>query len=118
MQSARFRYQAGGACLTPQRRPLSNLVFRNAATTRRQPVITAADVVCLRIRTLVELFDQPIVEHPLNRSVERPRSEPQRATGPGGDGLHDGVSMSVAVAQSDEDVQYRHRNGQAGGTIS
>ena len=78
-----------------------------AASEGRVPVVAAPLVVLLGGGALVGLDDEPLLDHPLDRAIERARAEPQRAVGAGGDVLDDAVAVAVVVGHRDQDVEGR-----------
>src|SRR5262249_11398226 len=56
--------------------------FRDRGPERRDPVIPPPLVVLFGRRALARLDDETVVEHALNRAVQRAGAEPNRAAGP------------------------------------
>jgi hypothetical protein len=85
--------------------------LRHLAAPRRQAVIPAAFVVIRSGGPLIlsKLGDQALLEHPLDRAVERSGAQPQLSTRSGGDILHDCIAVLVASGQRDEDVKDLRR---------
>jgi hypothetical protein len=77
-----------------------------------EPVVAAPLIIESRIGPLVGLLDQALVEHPLDRAVERARSHSNRPTTQFGDIAHDRVAMLLAVGERHDDVHHRHRQRQ------
>jgi len=62
---------------------------------RRQPVVPAPFVVELGRGTLVAFLDQPLFDHPLNRTVERTGAHAHRTVGSRSDFQNDGVAVPI-----------------------
>ena len=74
---------------------------------RRDAVVPAPFVGVVRVGTVVELDDQPGVEHVPDGSVQRAGSQPDPAPGSLGNSLKHGVSMLVTLGEDQEDVKDR-----------
>src|SRR5262245_3032397 len=94
-----------GTCRCQERGEPSRLGLGNAAAEGRESVVSATLVVLFGRRALARLFDQPLLEHPLDRAVESPRAHPQAAGRALGHVLHHGVAVGVAGGEGDEDVE-------------
>src|ERR1017187_2764420 len=68
-----------------------------------QPVIPSSYV----FRPLIQFFDQLLFEQRLDRTVKRPRPQPQLAVGLSGHRAHDAVSVQVLAGQSQKNVKGR-----------
>jgi len=77
-----------------------------------EPVVAAPLIIQRGIGPLVGLLDQALVEHPLDRAVERARSHPNRPTTQLGDIAHDRVAMLLAIRERHDDVHHRRRQRQ------
>jgi hypothetical protein len=53
----------------------------------------------------LEFFDEPVLEQTLGGAVEGAGAQFELAAGARGDVLHDGVSVTLAVPQRDQDVE-------------
>src|SRR5262249_27734370 len=115
--SAGFRGEPGGTSLANKPREARDLIDRDTASLRRDPVIAPPDIGVVGVRPLVDLLDQAIEQHARARSVQSARTESDRAVRAGGHRLHDGVAMPLALRKRDENLQHRRRDGH-GPTIS
>src|SRR5215203_4220389 len=80
---------------------------RDGGTERRDAVVAASWIVLSdRARTCPRLLNQALLEQPLNRAVQRPWAEAQRAVRPRLDVLNDPIAVTVAPAQGQEDVEF------------
>ena len=70
----------------------------------RYAVVPATFVVGAR-PALLDLGNEPLLDHPRDRAVERPRTEAQLAVGACRDVLHDRVTMTVGFGDRQQDVQ-------------
>lgn len=77
-----------------------------------QPVVPAPLVIQRRVGSFFGLFDKALIEHPLDRPVQRPRTHPHRSAAQLGDVAHDGVAVLLAVRQRHDDVHDRRRQRQ------
>ena len=78
---------------------------------RRQPVIPPPLVILLGVPPLVQLDDEPLLEQPLDRRVQRSGVQLRPAACPLRDLLHDAVAMAVSVGKSDQDMESGRREG-------
>src|SRR5918999_496437 len=101
--------QLSGARRVNQALQTLRLSASHPATEIRYPVVAAALVVELGVGALVGLLYQPLGEHALDRTVERPRPETHLAPGPILDLLHDPVPVPLLIRQRQQDVQHRRR---------
>ena len=80
--------------------------FRRGAPPRLgQAVVAPPLIVIVGVRPLGQLFDQPFVEQPLDRRIERAGAEADGAAGPLVHVLHDRVAVPLAVGEGHEDVE-------------
>jgi hypothetical protein len=103
--SHRSGRQPGGARLTQQLREACGFRFRDATAERRDAVVAPPDIVTIRMTPIVDLLDEAIVEHALDRAIERARTHAQLAVRPRADVLHDRVAVPLAVGDAHEDVK-------------
>src|SRR5262245_22195647 len=87
------------------------LRFQHSPAQRGQTVIPAAIVIAAGIG------DQAQFDETCDRGIERPRAEPQVATGTGVDVLNEGISMPLAIGQGKQDVELMSRERQKAGRI-
>ena len=86
---------------------------RFASSLRNRPaglchaVVAAPLIVEFRRRTFLHFFDQVIVDHALNGSIERARAQPDIAVRPGEHILDDGVTVAIFVGERQQDVEDR-----------
>src|SRR5262249_39489755 len=90
-----------------ERRQPARLRARRRLSERRDPVIAPPLVVHLGGGPLARLLDQALLEHPLDRAVQRPRPEPDLSAGPLRDLLEDRVAVPVFPGERYEDVERR-----------
>ena len=81
--------------------------LRHRSAQRGETVVAAPLVIVFRRGPFVGLDDQPVLEHALNRSIQRARAQPDRAVGASGDILNDRVAMTILVGQRDQDMKGR-----------
>src|SRR5437868_11903407 len=116
MASAVFDGERRRARLAHELRETGDLGARGLPAAGRDPVVAPPRIVATGALPLVELLDQPVVEHALEGAVERAGAEAQRAVGARGDVPHDRVAVAVAVGERDEDVEngggQRHARAQ------
>src|SRR5438067_4195485 len=105
MASAVFDGERRRARLAHELHETGDLGARGLPAAGRDPVVAPPRIVATGALPLVELLDQPVVEHALEGAVERAGAEAQRAVGARGDLLHDRVAVAVAVGERDEDVE-------------
>ena len=79
-------------------------------TSRREPVVPPAIFLHGTADGDFELLDQPVDQHALDGSVERPRSERQLLVRDSLDVLHDGVAVRFSVRQRHHDLEDRGRH--------
>src|SRR5579862_210793 len=85
------------------------LCSRDRDPKRRDPVIPPPLVILLRTRPFPGLDQQPLLEHPLNRPVQRPGAQFQLAIGPRRDILNNGVPMPVFLRNRHQNMKRRRR---------
>ena len=90
----------------------ARLGLRHRRTERRDPVVAPPLVVLFRRGTLAGLDEQSLLEHALDRSVERAGAQLQLSAGARRDVLDDGVAVPVLVGQGQQDVERRGRQRQ------
>ena len=104
--------QAGRSRLSNQGVEARDLCGCDAAAEAGEAVVAPALVGARAIGTLRQLFDQALLEHPADGTVERAGAQPDLAVGPGGDVLHDGVAVTIAIRERDQDVEDARRERQ------
>ncbi|HVM42410.1 MAG TPA: uracil-DNA glycosylase, partial [Gemmatimonadales bacterium] len=72
---------------------------------RRDAVVPSALVVVLRGRPFARLDDQAVLEHALDRAVERARAQANRPARALGDVLDDRVAVAVLAGEREQDVE-------------
>src|SRR5581483_1814355 len=80
------------------------------ASARREAVVATAVVVGLSVQRDVELLDQAVHHHALDRSIERARPQLGLAIGDPLHVLHDAVAVHLAVGQRNHDLKDRRRD--------
>ena len=92
-----------------ERRQTPDLAARRDAPGRRNPVVAPALIVGFRIGAFVEFLDQAVVEHALDRSIQRAGPEPDAAASLFPDGAKDGVPVLIGAGERHENVKDRRR---------
>ncbi len=87
----------------PASRPAS--ARATASPNVRDPVVPPPLVILLGGGPLMDLFDQILIEHPLNRPIEGACAQANVAIGARGNVLDDGIPVEVAFSQGHEDVK-------------
>ena len=77
-----------------------------------EAVVAAALVVELGVGALGDLLEQALVDHALDRAVERARAHRHRAAEKVLDVAHDGVAVLLAAGQRHDDVHRGRRQRQ------
>src|SRR4051812_43207489 len=99
MGSRALRRKTGDPCLGEQ--PPQALGFRDSRTPPvRGDAIEAAALVCRGLRA-AHLVDEALLQHPLDRAVERAGAEADPPVGQRGDFLHHAVAVTLVVGQGD-----------------
>jgi hypothetical protein len=83
----------------------------DALTERRQSVI-AATLVVRAGAALLDFDDEPLLDHPRNRSIERAGAQAKVAIGSRLHVLNDGVPVTLALGKREQDVQRGRRKRQ------
>src|SRR5262245_48617461 len=86
--------------------------FRDRRAQRRDPVIPPPLVVFFRSWPFARFDEQSLLEHALNRPIERAGAELQLAFSPYGHILDDGVAVPVFFSHRQQDVEGRWRKRQ------
>src|SRR5688572_22192416 len=79
---------------------------RHGAAEWRDAVIPPPLVVELRRRPLVDLDDEIVVQHPLNRAIEGAWTEAHLAVGARQHFLDDAVAVAILVGEGHQDVEH------------
>ena len=77
-----------------------------------QPVVAATLVIQRRIGSLIGFFDQALVEHPLDRAIQRARPHPNNSAAQLADIPHDRVTVLLAIGERHDNVHDRRRQRQ------
>jgi hypothetical protein len=99
-----FRNQSRGARIRQQPLQPARLGDGDLAAERREAIIATAFVV-VAAGAFVELFDQAVFQHSMDRTIERAGAEADSAFGPRCDVLHDGVAVAVMIRERYQDVE-------------
>jgi len=103
------RHEPGRSRLSQQRIQPLHFGRCSALAETREPVVAPPLVGAQRVRTFRQLFNQTLLEHTADGAVQRPGAQLDFAFGPGCDILHDGVAVTVAAGERDQDVEDRRR---------
>src|SRR3989442_6985070 len=103
------RHEAGRARHSHELREPAGFCFRDRGAERRDAVVAPPLVVFVRRRALARLDDQALLEHPLNRAIQRARTQLQLAAGALRHVLDDGVAVAVLVGDREKNVKGRRR---------
>ena len=100
-----LRREPHRARVAEQRGQTGRSSIAGLAAQTRDPVVAATGSSFRRVGPRVELLDESVLEHPLNSTVQRARTEPQLTVGSRADVLHDRVAVTFAVGDGEEDVK-------------
>src|SRR5436189_2598578 len=100
-----LRSEAAGAAEADEAGEAAHLGAREGGAERSDVVVAAALIVVAARGFLRGLGDQSLLDHARDRAIERAGGEPQLAVGGRLDVLNDRVSVTLPVAQRDEDVE-------------
>jgi hypothetical protein len=78
----------------------------DAAAEGRQPIVPPPLVIVLRRGAAAGFGDPPVVQHPVECTVERAGLEPQFAFGDALDFLQDAVAVPIFAGQRQQDVEF------------
>jgi hypothetical protein len=78
---------------------------RDSFAETSEPIIAPALVGARRVGTFGQFFDQALLEHAADGTVKSSGAQLDLALGPGCDILHDGVAMTVAIGERDQDME-------------
>ena len=106
------RREATGARHPDELRQPPRFRFGDRRAQRRDAVIAPSLVVVFRRRPFARLDEQSLLEHALNRSIERTGAELQLAAGSHGHILDDGVAVAVFACHREQDMERRRRKRQ------
>src|SRR6476661_9749418 len=109
------RRKPGGTRHLDELRQAARFGLRNGGSERGNPVVATPLVVLLRRRPIARFDNQSLLEHSLNRSIQRPGAERQLSASPDSDVLDDGVAMPVLLGERQQDVERRRRQRQQAG---
>jgi hypothetical protein len=92
----------------------------NFASERREPVVSAAFIVILRIRPVfvAQLDDETLFQHAFDRAIESAGAQPHASAGSFGYVLHDCVAVLISIRECDQDVEDLRRQRQQAVWIS
>src|SRR4051794_29014719 len=110
--SQALRTESAGARQLQKRCQAGRLGTGDRRAKWRNPVVAATLVVELGHRPLAQLDDETLLEHPLNRAIQRSCAERDLAVRSTRDLLHDGVAVQVVARQREQDMEGRRRQGQ------
>src|SRR6185503_7862230 len=79
------------------------------APERRNPVVAPPFIVLFGRGPVVELHHQTILEHALQRAIQRGGTNADAAIRPSGNGLNDGVAVRVVLGKRHQDVEHGRR---------
>lgn len=71
----------------------------------RDPIVTTTLVVKVRVGPVSGFFDQPQLQHFVDRSVQHARAQLQFALGAGGDFALDGIAVAFTPAEGKKDME-------------
>ena len=110
-------HQPGGAGLFEHGVQPVNFSRSHAPPEAREAIVTPALIGVGGLRASGELFDQPLLEHPADGTVERAGTELHLFVRASRDVLHDGVAVTVTVSQRHQNVEDGGGKGDEGGGV-
>src|SRR5262249_34173839 len=99
------RHESAGAGELDHLRQSARLGLRDRAPERCDAIVTAPLVVLADLRTRALFDQQTLLEHALDRAVERAGLDLYRTVGARGGVLDDGVPVAIGVGEGDQDVE-------------
>src|SRR5262245_2557067 len=105
MESSSLGRQSRGSRLSQELGQPRRFRHRDLAAETGDAVVPPADIVVFGVWALGQFFDQSILQHSLDRTIEGAGTHFQLSVRSCSDVLHDGVSVALAVGNSYQDVE-------------